>query len=123
MPADTTDVSDYTDCDDSDPEEFPGVYWYPDADGDGFGNPAIEFECGRANLTDVSNNSDCDDSDRDEYPGQIRAQDKDGDGHGNANVKRPEARQQPTTTLAAGHRDDPRLGIYLAMYGCLRRRN
>ena len=33
-----SDVLDYTDCDDTDATENPTVFWYADADGDGFGD-------------------------------------------------------------------------------------
>ncbi|MCB0522039.1 MAG: hypothetical protein KDD27_24060, partial [Saprospiraceae bacterium] len=61
-------VSDNTDCDDSDGNEFPGQTWYKDADGDLYSNgtsqtacerPANYFTAGELTQTD----GDCNDSD------------------------------------------------------------
>ncbi len=57
------------DCDDNDPSEYPGVIWYTDADGDGYGDPSTSFLCERNHPTDVLNNLDCDDSNPAIYPG------------------------------------------------------
>ena len=50
-----------TDCDDNDPDEFPGVQWYTDADGDTFGLTPTTL-CERTSPSDVTDNTDCKDS-------------------------------------------------------------
>ena len=55
-------TTDNTDCDDNDESENPDFRWYPDADGDGYGDLAAAGNfCERANPTDVVDNTDCDD--------------------------------------------------------------
>lgn len=50
------------DCDDGDRDEFPGLIWYPDRDGDSFGDAGdLGQECERSSPTDVLDNNDCDD--------------------------------------------------------------
>ncbi len=51
--------------------------WYQDADGDGFGNPAVTAFLFNPPPGYVSDNTDCDDTDADIYPG---ANEIDGDG-------------------------------------------
>ncbi len=62
-------VTDETDCDDTDKDEYPGVNWHPDGDGDGFGQqgspPAL---CQRAAETDAPNDDDCEDGNPDINP-------------------------------------------------------
>jgi len=86
-------VADNTDCDDSDPAQYPGateycngedddcdgaidedgaadvLTWYADVDSDGFGDPAAsDIDCYQP--TDyVADGTDCDDSDPAQYPG------------------------------------------------------
>jgi hypothetical protein len=82
-------VADDTDCDDSDAAVHPGAqeaptdgldndcdgevdetsYWYEDADGDGYGNPAVETIAESQPTGYVSDNTDCDDSDPNVNPG------------------------------------------------------
>jgi hypothetical protein len=58
------------DCDDNDALELPGAQWWPDSDGDGFGDrDATPASCARAAETDVADATDCDDSNPDAYPG------------------------------------------------------
>jgi hypothetical protein len=42
--------------------------WYPDADGDGFGDDGVTSETCPSAATDVTDNTDCDDSDADVAP-------------------------------------------------------
>ena len=57
------------DCDDEVDEGLGGT-WYPDADGDGFGDPALGVAaCEPPNDTFIADNTDCDDARNDVYPG------------------------------------------------------
>ncbi|MBF0105981.1 MAG: putative metal-binding motif-containing protein [Deltaproteobacteria bacterium] len=76
-------VANNTDCDDTDPNNFPGngescdgadnncdglidefvtSTWYPDVDGDSFGSPSFAFEGCNPPAGYVANDKDCDDS-------------------------------------------------------------
>jgi len=74
-------IADQSDCDDADPERHPGardicdgvdgdcngviddLYWWEDADGDGYGSPySIELDCDQPDGH-VDNDADCDDED------------------------------------------------------------
>lgn len=60
------------DCDDGDPVLNPETYWYPDADGDGYGDPSISIQqCTQPTGPPVYvlDNTDYDDSDPNIYPG------------------------------------------------------
>jgi hypothetical protein len=57
------------DCDDDDPTEHPGQRWYPDDDGDGFGNPERWTVCARARPSDAARAGDCDDTRPAAHPG------------------------------------------------------
>ena len=91
-PEGTTD--DATDCDDSDPETFPGAaercdgvdndcdgtvdedlneVWYADADGDGYGNPANSTDSCDPGEGWVADDTDCDDTDSTVHPGADEA--------------------------------------------------
>lgn len=71
------------DCDDEDATEYPGVTWYADADGDGYGDANNSNSCERLSPTDVTNDMDCDDSDQNNNPSGTEVcdgQDNDCDG-------------------------------------------
>lgn len=75
-------VENNTDCDDENPNEFPGQVWYRDGDGDGFG--ALEFlleNCSQP-IGYVDNANDCDDEDSTRHPDAVWFFDADGDGFG-----------------------------------------
>ncbi len=55
------------DCDDEDPERFPGQAWYPDGDADGLGDAFASptFDCNPPSPTMAANHRDCDDGNSD----------------------------------------------------------
>ncbi len=74
--------SSVVDCDDNDPTERPGVIWYTDTDGDGFGDEGASQECERNDNSDVLVAGDCDDTDETLNPNVTWYADVDGDGFG-----------------------------------------
>jgi hypothetical protein len=68
-------VSDNTDCDDTDADEYPDQVWYIDGDGDGYSLTEALYQCERpANgyiLSELIGTDDCDDTDPNIYPGQF----------------------------------------------------
>jgi len=129
-------VLDHTDCDDGHASVHPGATeipddgvdqdcdghdlttWYRDADGDGYGNPAVHQTANIQPSGYVHDHTDCDDSKANIYPGatdipddgidqncdgaDLRTwyQDYDGDGYGNASVR------QTSNTQPAGYVSD-----------------
>ena len=84
-------VSDNTDCNDNDINEFPGQTWYKDSDGDDYGDGTTLVQCNRpagyfiaSELT--STDEDCDDSDGNEFPGQTWYKDADADQYGDGTM-------------------------------------
>jgi len=84
-----------TDCDDSDPTEFPDQVWYADCDNDAFERTVAVVTCDLAGanvLTPCADTvapdggwthvagTDCDDEDATEFPDQVWYADCDGDG-------------------------------------------
>ena len=57
------------DCDGTVDEDVGGQFWYPDADGDGFGDPAGAIDACVQPTGFVSDGTDCDDGDAELYPG------------------------------------------------------
>lgn len=89
------------DCNDGDAEQRPGQAWFPDHDGDGYGDASAEpTDCAPAHATDVLDGQDCNDDNPFVRPGAIELQadgvdqdcdgrelcvaDEDGDGFGGA---------------------------------------
>ncbi len=80
-------VTDNTDCNDADANEYPGQTWYIDGDGDDYGVSSTTACVRPTNgfvLSELSGNGtdDCDDTDANEYPGQTWYIDADGDDYG-----------------------------------------
>ncbi len=122
------------DCDDTDPEQFPGQVWYLDGDGDGFGladrvrvecsRPAahalVAGDCSDANpevfpgAPEVCNggvDDDCDgipdELDPDVVDAALVYDDLDGDGYGATDTERLScALDDPTITTVPGDCDD-----------------
>jgi hypothetical protein len=59
------------DCDDGDPDLFPGRSWYHDGDGDGAGGALIAVACEVADDLAVTSGGDCDDQDPRVRPGAV----------------------------------------------------
>jgi len=57
------------DCDDNNPLINPLTYWYPDFDGDNYGNPTISLQQCSQPAGCVLDSSDCNDNDPNIYPG------------------------------------------------------
>lgn len=57
------------DCNDSDININPETLWYPDFDGDGYGNPTVSIQQCLQPSGYVLDNTDCDDNDQYIYPG------------------------------------------------------
>ncbi|MBD3635987.1 MAG: T9SS type A sorting domain-containing protein [Crocinitomicaceae bacterium] len=85
------------DCDDNDPNQFPGQVWYADCDGDGYFSDVPVTNCfmPATSCNDLSapdggytntfpTNPDCDDENPNLYPGTIWYEDADNDGFGDA---------------------------------------
>ena len=75
-------VDNDTDCDDTDPEAFPGQVWYGDVDGDGFGDPDLAQESCTRPEGHVAVADDCDDADSTKNPAIDWHTDADADGYG-----------------------------------------
>jgi hypothetical protein len=103
-------LADNTDCDDTDPNSYPGAAevcdgidnncdnlvdtddpsvdlstagtWYRDADHDGYGNPDASVESCDVPAGHVDNGDDCDDNSSDIHPNLVWYGDLDGDGYG-----------------------------------------
>ena len=88
-PAPAGHVDNDTDCDDTDPEAFPGQVWYGDVDGDGFGDPALEQESCTRPEGHVAIADDCDDADSTKNPDIDWYTDADADGFGDPEAAIP----------------------------------
>lgn len=77
-------VSDNTDCDDTNEEEFPGAVWYADTDNDGLGdNGSSQVSCTQP-AGFVSDSTDCDDTNNQVGSIVVYYVDADSDGFGDA---------------------------------------
>jgi hypothetical protein len=91
-------LGDYIDCDDDDPNVYPGLDWYPDCDGDGYFSDVALTACSLDEVNAMSpcgdglppdggwsnspgDDADCDDEDPNQFPGQTWYPDCDGDGY------------------------------------------
>ena len=101
------------DCDDSDPNEFPGQAWYIDADNDNYGSSSTTT-CerpanGKAGSEILgSGTDDCDDNDADEFPGQTWYIDADNDNYGSSSTtacERPANGKAGSEILGSGTDD------------------
>jgi hypothetical protein len=63
---------------------LPSQTYYADADGDGFGDPAVSQTACTAPAGYVLDNTDCNDANDEEFPGAVWYADVDGDGLGDA---------------------------------------
>jgi hypothetical protein len=96
------------DCDDTDPDKYPGQSWYADTDGDGYGdeNASPTLQCDQP-TDHVLNNTDCDDSNISINPDTPWYPDGDGDGYGSAGTVGPGCTQfQADTVLTTGDCND-----------------
>jgi len=70
------------DCDDTDPNEFPGQTWFEDTDADTYGDVAATMSACEQPTGYVLDSTDCDDGDPNEFPGQTWFEDTDADTYG-----------------------------------------
>jgi len=77
-----THVDNRTDCDDENPDEFPGQIWFRDIDGDGYGDDGAVLESCHRPVGYIMEGGDCDDEDGSRYPGALWNLDGDEDGFG-----------------------------------------
>ncbi|MCB9279877.1 MAG: T9SS type A sorting domain-containing protein [Lewinellaceae bacterium] len=99
-------VSDNTDCDDTDADEFPDQTWFPDQDNDGYGNGTALSSCERpsgyklaAELIDPTV-IDCNDNDPAVYTFQTWYEDQDDDGYTSGTIAASCARPAGFKTAA-----------------------
>jgi len=95
------------DCDGQiDEEASDALEWFADADGDGYGNPALSLvEC-TAPASFVDNDHDCDDGDADVSPETVWFVDADDDGFGNPDYQTQQCEAPPGHSLLGTDCDD-----------------
>ncbi|MEZ4953197.1 MAG: MopE-related protein [Saprospiraceae bacterium] len=109
-----------SDCNDTNPLEFPGQVWYKDADGDNHSDGTLTNSClrpaGFKVLSELSSTNDCDDTDANEYPGQAWYKDADGDNHSDGSMTvsclRPTGYKLMAELTGAGDCDDSSATTY-----------
>jgi len=79
-------VENQDDCDDTDPDQFPGQLWYRDVDGDEFGDADTELAACSQPIGYILSAGDCDDMDSTRYPDAVWYVDSDEDGYGDPDV-------------------------------------
>lgn len=75
-------VTNFGDCDDSDPNAYPDALWFRDVDGDGYGDSSVTLSSCPKPVGYIQVEGDCDDFDGTRYPGAVWYADTDGDGFG-----------------------------------------
>ncbi len=110
-------VPDNTDCDDQNPDEFPGQVWYLDLDQDTFGDSLQSFVSCLMPPGYVLNDQDCNDDNENEFPGQTWYLDFDQDGLGNPDSSMVSCLQPVDYVLNGDDLDDDCFSNYLDCAG------
>jgi len=102
-------VTNNSDCNDTDANEFPGQTWYLDRDGDNYGDGSMVVNCERPEFGYLpaellALDTDCNDNDSQEFPGQVWYLDQDEDNYGDGTTvvscERPAFGNLPTELVA-----------------------
>ncbi|MBX2799950.1 MAG: hypothetical protein KTR31_19880 [Myxococcales bacterium] len=100
-------VLDDTDCDDTSSKIGDPTPWWPDTDGDGYGDGDVDaVNACDAPIDTVGNDSDCNDGDGGINPDTEWFQDDDGDGYGDPEFSRIQCEQPPSYVLDDTDCDD-----------------
>jgi len=124
------------DCDDTSAEAWPGgveicdgldndcngstdgadaigqTTFYPDLDGDGFGDPSSPTDACQAPPNYTTDNTDCVDTDPNQYPGAVWYQDFDGDGWGDLQQSQVRCTQPAGWAAEPGDCDETDAAFY-----------
>ena len=93
------------DCD-GELDEDPDLWWYPDADGDGFGTEGDPVAACAPPSGYAEGAEDCDDGDSESSPDTTWYQDADADGYGGAEVSLQDCEEPEGYVMAEGDCDD-----------------